>query len=121
MTEQQTWITVGQRSDLIDSAGVGAQVDSDQVALFYLKKHNQLFAVGNLCPFNDLNIIARGIIGDIKGEPVVASPLHKEHFSLRDGHCLEQPEVRLPVWQVRLEGDVLQVMRPTKQATSTPF
>ncbi|WP_205340510.1 nitrite reductase small subunit NirD [Denitrificimonas caeni] len=116
MTEQQTWITVGQRSDLIDGAGVGAQV-----ALFYLKKHNQLFAVGNLCPFNDLNIIARGIIGDIKGEPVVASPLHKEHFSLLDGHCLEQPEVRLPVWQVRLEGNVLQVMRPATQATSTSF
>lgn len=112
MIEQQAWITVGQRSDLLDGAGVGAQVGREQVALFYFSKKNQLFALDNLCPFNGVNIIARGIVGDIRGEPVVASPLHKEHFSLRSGRCLEQPDVSLSVWKVRLEGDALQLMRP---------
>ena len=92
MTEQQTWITVGQRSDLIDGAGVGAQVDSDQVALFYLKKHNQLFAVGNLCPFNDLKIISRGIIGDIKAN--LSSPAHciKSTFRYAMAIALSNPK-----------------------------
>lgn len=119
MTEQQAWITVGQRSDLLDGAGVAAQVGSEQVALFYLKQHNQLFAVGNLCPFLAINIIARGLLGDIKGELVVASPLHKEHFSLRDGHCLEHPDVSLAVWAARLDGDAVQLMRGTKEAQTT--
>ena len=64
--------------------------------------------------------MARGIVGDINGEPVVASPLYKEHFSLLTGKCLEQPALALEVWSVRLHGDEVQVQRrPNTVAAAT--
>ena len=104
-----TWQTIGKTSDLIAGAGVGAQIGHQQIALFWLKPHQRLYAVSNFCPFSEANIIARGIIGDIDGEPVVASPLHKEHFSLLDGRCLEHPEQNLAVWQAQIVGDEVQI------------
>ncbi|MEN9463981.1 MAG: Nitrite reductase small subunit [Pseudomonadota bacterium] len=105
------WITVGKTQDLIADAGVGAQVGEQQVAVFFIRQTNALYAVSNFCPVNKANIIARGIVGDINGEPVVASPLYKEHFSLLTGKCLEQPALALEVWSVRLHGDEVQVQK----------
>ncbi|HAO74750.1 MAG TPA: nitrite reductase (NAD(P)H) small subunit, partial [Pseudomonas sp.] len=53
--------------------------------------------------------IGRGIVGSLKGELVIASPLYKQHFRLADGSCLEYPEQRLQVWPVRLIGDEVQI------------
>lgn len=104
------WTTIGRRSDLIPGAGVGARYGNRQIALFWIPElYDMVFAVDNYCPISGVNIIARGIVGDIEGEPVVASPLYKKHFSLNDGHCLEQPEHRLNTWAVRLIGDEVQV------------
>lgn len=107
----ESWVTVGKTSDLIADAGVGVQVGNEQVALFLIRQTNAIYAVSNFCPVNRVNIIARGIVGDINGEPVVASPLYKEHFSLLTGKCLEQPELDLAVWSVRFNGDDLQVRK----------
>jgi nitrite reductase (NADH) small subunit len=110
MSKQTPWIPVGKSSDLIPGAGVGARVGDRQLALFLIPElDHRVFAVGNYCPFSGVHTIARGIIGDIDGEPVVASPLYKQHFSLLDGRCLELPEVGLGVWHVRLHGDEVQV------------
>ncbi|MCE3026556.1 nitrite reductase (NAD(P)H) small subunit family protein [Salinicola sp. DM10] len=64
-----------------------------------------LYAVDNRDPFSGANVIGRGIIGELQGERVVASPLYKQHFRLRDGVCLEHPEQRLQTWPVALRGD----------------
>ncbi|MEX1058387.1 MAG: nitrite reductase small subunit NirD [Natronospirillum sp.] len=104
------WVTVGHRSDMVPGAGVGALVNGVQVALFWVPELDDgVFAVSNFCPFSDVHIIARGIVGDVAGEPVVATPLYKQHFSLLDGHCIEQPEVRLDCYAVRINGDDIQV------------
>jgi nitrite reductase/ring-hydroxylating ferredoxin subunit len=34
----------------------------------------------------------RGIIGDLQGERVIASPIYKQHFSLATGRCLEDKD-----------------------------
>lgn len=105
-----TWTTVGRSQDLVPGAGIGALVGGVQVALFWLPEYDDaLFAVSNYCPFSGVHIIARGIVGDIAGEPVVASPLYKQHFSLLDGHCIEQPDVSLHCYAVRLQGEDIQV------------
>ncbi len=41
----------------------------------------------------------------MNGEPVVASPLYKQHFSLRSGLCLEDDSVQLKTYPVLLDGD----------------
>lgn len=36
--------------------------------------------------------MSRGIIGDLQGERVIASPIYKQHFSLATGRCLEDKD-----------------------------
>jgi len=111
MNTESHWIRIGHRNDLVPGAGIGAKVGGRQVALFWIPElDDRVFAVSNYCPFSGVHIIARGIVGDIGGVPVVASPLYKQHFSLLDGHCLEEPDVMLDTWDVRLQGDEIQVL-----------
>lgn len=97
---------VCQRSDLVAGSGVCALVGGEQVALFYLPDETpQLYALGNRDPIGKANVLSRGIVGDLGGELVVASPLYKQHFSLETGACLEEAEVRVEIYEVRLDGD----------------
>ena len=68
-----------------------------------------LYAIDNHDPQSGANVIGRGLVGSIKGELVVASPIYKQHFRLEDGSCLEYPQQRLRVWPVRLNDGVVEV------------
>ena len=110
--EKHAWEMICQRSDLVDGSGVCALLGNKQVALFYLPgEEPPLYALGNRDPIGKANVLSRGIIGDINGELVVASPLYKQHFSLRTGVCLEQEEVSVEAYDVRLEGDSVLIGR----------
>ena len=98
------WIPVCRLADIVPNTGVCALVDGRQVAVFRLDD-DSLHAIDNFDPFSRANVLSRGIVGDIKGELVVASPVYKQHFSLISGQCLEDPAVRVPVYPVQLEGD----------------
>ena len=105
------WRALCSRDDLVADSGVVAWLDGAQVALFHLP-HNegeQLFAIENRDPKSGANVIGRGIVGHLKGDLVIASPLYKQHFRLHDGSCLEYPEQRLKVWPVRLNGDAVEI------------
>ncbi|WP_299258254.1 nitrite reductase small subunit NirD [uncultured Kushneria sp.] len=97
--------------DLVDYSGVVVLHDGRQIALFYLPhgrdRHSapEVFGIDNHDPFSNANVIGRGIIGDKGGELVVASPLYKQHFRLDDGVCLEDNDIRLATYDVRLEGE----------------
>ncbi|GAB7271816.1 hypothetical protein DZS_32100 [Dickeya ananatis] len=41
-----------------------------------------MFALDNLEPGSGANVLSRGIVGDVDGEPVVISPLYKKTFAL---------------------------------------
>lgn len=109
-TMTQTWQALCSRDDLVPLSGVAAWVETAegpaQVALFYLPgKAPELYALDHHDPLSDANVIARGIVGDLKGQPVVASPLYKQHYRLTDGQCLEDPDVRLRTWAVSFKGN----------------
>lgn len=101
MTE---WIEVCSTDDLQPDSGVCALVKGQQVAIFYLFKERALFAIGNYDPIGRANVLSRGIIGDLGGHPVVASPLYKQHFNLQTGVCVEDAAVSVPVYPVRIEN-----------------
>ncbi|WP_110630155.1 nitrite reductase (NAD(P)H) small subunit family protein [Salinicola salarius] len=69
------------------------------------KAAGELYAVDNRDPFSGANVIGRGIVGDLEGELVVASPIYKQHFRLTDGQCLEDATRRLRTWSVGWDGD----------------
>ena len=58
-----------------------------------------------MVPCSNANVITRGIIGDLKGQPVVASLLYKQHFRLEEGQCLEDDSVQLRTCNVSFKGD----------------
>ena len=98
--------------DLLTNVGVCAKVQEKQVAIFKLAGQNggtQLYAIDNHDPFSDANVLSRGIVGDLKGRDVVASPIYKHHFDLNTGECLEE-EKQIPVYQVRENSGKIEVL-----------
>ncbi len=97
------WVDVCGKEDLQSDSGICALVDDKQVAIFYLPKQQELYAIDNYDPFSKANLISRGLIGDIKGEPMVASPLHKQHYSLKTGVCFDDENVTIETYGIRME------------------
>lgn len=96
-------------SDLQPGVGVGALVNGQQVALFRLR-NDDIYAISNYDPFSEANVISRGLVGDLKGFKVVASPIYKQHFDLVTGQCLEDETVSLPVYAVQVTGDEVSIL-----------
>jgi nitrite reductase (NADH) small subunit len=102
------WVAVCRLNEIVPNTGVCALVNERQVAVFRLDD-DRVYAIENHDPFSRANVLSRGIVGDLKGEIVVASPVYKHHFSLASGQCLEDPDVRLTVFPVRLEDELILV------------
>jgi len=103
------WIDVCSKDDLQANSGVCALVDNQQVAIFYMPEDEAVYAINNYDPFGKVHVLSRGLIGDIKGEVMVSSPLYKQHFSLVTGQCLDDQSVTVPVYGVRVKGDRVEV------------
>jgi len=88
--------------DIVPNTGVCALVRGRQIAIFRLDD-DSVYALDNRDPFSGASVLARGIVGDLKGELVVASPVYKQHFSLVSGRCVEDAAVRIPVYRARVE------------------
>lgn len=106
------WIDVCHVDDLQADSGVCALVKRQQVAIFYLTRLQAAFAIGNFDPFSQTNVLSRGMVGDIKGEPMVASPMYKQHFNLRTGLCFEDPNVGVPSYPVKIENHRVAILMP---------
>ncbi|WP_373089518.1 nitrite reductase small subunit NirD [Zhongshania sp.] len=102
-----SWTTVCRLDDILPNAGVAALIDETQVAIF--RVDDKVYALANKDPFSQANVLSRGIVGSVKGTLVVASPIYKQHFSLEVGNCLEDETVSIPCYQVRTEGELVQV------------
>lgn len=99
------WTDICALSDLPPNAGLAARLGDTQIALFHLPDTEQkVFALANHDPKGGTNVLARGIVGDLGGERVVASPLYKQHYRLTDGRCLEDEGLSVPAWQVKVEA-----------------
>lgn len=106
-----TWTAACRFDALTPGRGVAVLLsDGDQVALFLLAD-GTLAAVSNIDPFGRAAVMSRGITGDRRGEPTVASPLLKQVFSLRDGRCLDDESHALMVYDVRVIDGIVEVAR----------
>ncbi|MGI9279702.1 MAG: nitrite reductase small subunit NirD [Endozoicomonas sp.] len=106
-TANKGWTTVCSESDLIPNLGVCALVEGVQIALF--KVDDRVYALDNHDPFSQANVISRGLVGDLEGRLVVASPIYKQHFELSTGQCLEDESVELNVYPVEVVDQKVQV------------
>ncbi len=102
------WKKVCKLDDIISNSGVAALLNGKQIAIFRLD--DKVYALDNFDPFSEANVISRGIVGDLNGRYVVASPIYKQHFDLLDGQCLENKEIKLNTYQTRLTGSDIEVL-----------
>lgn len=102
------WAAVCPLEDIVPNSGICALVSGQQVAVFRTND-DRVYALSNYDPFSNANVLSRGIVGDIKGELVVASPVYKQHFSLATGQCVEDPAVKVAVFPVRIDNGVVQI------------
>jgi assimilatory nitrate reductase catalytic subunit len=116
-SKRSTSPSVCRLDDIVPNTGVCALVGGEQVAVFRLDD-DSVHAIGNHDPFSRANVLSRGIVGDLKGELVVASPVYKQHFSLRTGRCVEDATVRIPVYAARVEEGFV-VVEPRRQVATT--
>ena len=106
--QNNLWRPICARADLVPGSGVCALAGGEQVALFYLPAEaRQIYALSNRDPIGEANVLSRGVVGDIEGRLVVASPLYKQHFDLLTGECLEEEGVQVAVYGIRLDGDTV--------------
>ena len=95
-------------ADLEVERGATALVHGHALAIFR-SQDDTVYVLGNHDPFAKTSMIARGIVGVRAGVPFVASPLHKHAFDLRNGRCLEDHHVSVPVYDVKVVDGVVMV------------
>jgi len=100
-TRADKWSFVCTLDDIIPFSGVAALIDGKQLAIFRVGA-DQLQAIDNYDPESGANVLARGIVGDLKGELVVASPVYKQHFNLKTGACVEAPESSVACYPIKV-------------------
>jgi nitrite reductase (NADH) small subunit len=103
------WEDVCALDEIVPGTGVCALVAGSQVAV--VRTATAVYAIGNFDPFSKAFVLSRGIVGDRGGIPKIASPIYKQTFDLRTGQCLDDPAVRVPSYEVRVERGRILVYR----------
>ncbi|MCB5186422.1 nitrite reductase small subunit NirD [Methylobacillus caricis] len=103
-----TWQAVCSLEDIWPNTGVCALINGRQIAIFRMKS-DVLYAIDNHDPHSGANVLSRGIVGDLGGEPVVASPIYKHHYQLRTGECVEDASTQLNTYPVQLRDGMVWV------------
>jgi nitrite reductase (NADH) small subunit len=113
----EIWEDVCGVDELLPATGVCALVAGRQVALVRTAVPDAVYAIANFDPFSKAFVLSRGIVGDRGGVPKIASPIYKQSFELRTGQCLDDPQVRVPTFEVRVErGRILVCREPRPNA-----
>lgn len=96
------WQVICRPDEIPEQAGIGARLGERQIALFRFGQ--TVYALDNLEPGSEANVLSRGLLGDAGGEPIVISPLYKHRIRLRDGRHSENGEPLVRAWPVKIEG-----------------
>jgi nitrite reductase [NAD(P)H], large subunit/nitrite reductase [NAD(P)H], small subunit len=95
------WQAICDLSAIPAQAGIGARLGEMQIALF--RFGDKVYALDNLEPGSQANVLSRGLLGDVSGEPIVISPLYKRRIRLRDGRQCDNGESVVRAWPVKVE------------------
>lgn len=116
MTEIDTFVDVCPFGQLEPLWGEAALIDNRQIALF-LMPDGTLYAVSNEDPATGSFVMSRGIVGSKGHHHTIASPLHKQVYSLETGECFTTPELRLPTFDVRVTEGRVEIARQPRMSS----
>ncbi|MCJ8328743.1 MAG: nitrite reductase small subunit NirD [Lentisphaeria bacterium] len=102
-----SWVKVSSVDKFPIDGGRTIKYGKHQIAVYNFASRDEWYACQNLCPHKREMVLSRGMIGDDKGEPKVACPLHKRTFSLKSGEGLSDDSLAIKTFPVKIEdGDV---------------
>ncbi len=97
------WHRVAKIQDLQEGQGVLCTLEGRGIALF--KSGGQFFAMDNQCPHRGASLSE----GEVK-EGVLTCPWHAWQFEVKNGCLLENPEVKLQCFPVKVEGEDIYIL-----------
>ncbi len=98
-----TWFKAAPLEGFPKNGGACVKYKDKQIAVFNFERLNKWYACQNLCPHKMEMVLSRGMIGDAKGTPKVACPLHKKTFSLENGENLNGDLDPIAIYPVKIE------------------
>jgi nitrite reductase (NADH) large subunit len=107
-----SWVQVGKVWDFPADGGAAVKYGRTQLAVFNFASRGEWYASQNMCPHRREFVLSRGLLGDVRGTPKVACPVHKKTFSLESGQCLGGDDLAVRVFPVKVEADDVYVQLP---------
>ncbi|MDO6471676.1 nitrite reductase small subunit NirD [Maribacter sp. 1_MG-2023] len=107
--EVSVWFKVAPVSAFPNDGGSCVKYKDLQIAVFNFSRLNKWYACQNLSPEKLENVLSRGMLGDHKGIPKIACPLHKRTFSLESGENLNGDLDAIAIYPVKIESDFVYV------------
>lgn len=95
--------------DIIPGTGVVALVNGEQVAIFRPRATEEVFAINNMDPFFQSNVLSRGLIVEHDEQLWVASPLKKQRFNLKTGACMENEQFNVKAYKARVTKGAVEI------------
>jgi nitrite reductase (NADH) small subunit/3-phenylpropionate/trans-cinnamate dioxygenase ferredoxin subunit len=98
----QDFVTVARRGEIAEGQGATFTVGERIVALYHTA--GKYYAIDDLCPHMGASLGA----GYVDGKTVTC-PWHAWRFNVCDGTWVDNPGLKVDAFEVRVEGDEIQV------------
>ncbi|SNR62437.1 nitrite reductase (NADH) small subunit [Lutibacter agarilyticus] len=108
-SEVKVWFKAAEVSKFAKDGGVCVKYKDKQIAVFNFQRRNHWYACQNVCPHKMEMVLSRGMIGDDKGIPKVACPMHKKTFSLESGENLNGDLEAIATYPVKVENNFVYI------------
>ncbi|CAE7333503.1 nasB [Symbiodinium sp. CCMP2456] len=118
--ESWQWYPVGKVQDFPQAGGLAMKHGDAEVAVFNLShrqdESDKWFATQNLCPFKQVRVISRGLVGEpASGAITVADPVYKTVYDLRTGCGITSPDLNLSTFRTRVTDGTVEVKLPAPE------
>jgi NAD(P)H-dependent nitrite reductase small subunit len=109
-TNLNHFITVARVGDIPEGEGRSFQAGDRLVAVFH--QNGAYKAIDDLCPHMGASLGA----GYLDEEGIVTCPWHAWRFCVNDGKWADNPRLSVDTFEVRVQGDEIQVRLPPTQS-----
>lgn len=107
--EVAVWFKAASLDKFPKDGGVCVKYKDKQIAVFNFQRKGKWYACQNVCPHKMEMVLSRGMIGDDKGIPKVACPMHKKTFSLDSGENLNGDLEAIATYPVKIENNFVYI------------
>ena len=107
------FVTVAKLGDIPQGQGQAFAVSGRMVAVF--NENGKYSAIDDFCPH-----MGASLAGGYLEAGIVTCPWHAWRFCIHDGKWCDNPKIKIDAFEVRVEGDEIQVRVPPKPTAQPP-